>query len=511
MGITIVGPGAEKIRISSAPLVERKRLWADPWELDPTLEFISATATTIGEGIGECELIRRYGTVKQPHQTGFTVPPAALTKPVDFLWNWVRVRGYTPTGMESLWLGRIESEVREPQGPVNVGATLYPAGKQTFVAYEAAHLLDKIHVARSTWLRPKLATEAQDPAAPAGYVQQALDWSPAMNARDPRNFVSGNAIRQVDVVNGDRVRFGGTQVWSGLGAAQYLLDHFANGDADGPTWRLGGQAAVLNDVRRSFRFQASESLLSILKKMISAEYGLDAVIVPIVQVAPIVEGPPADALETGFEIYVFALAGEEQSYGGVTLPVNPRKAEIRRSTSTDAPLVRISRAAEHTVGRVEIFGARMVCCVTLENRVGDVDKQDHTALWTATLEGEYAAGTGVEGDSAAEHDKARQADKLRAVYRHFGAPAQWDRWKAMTAPLLLFNEGKLELQQTSGQGAPFQSDVRETLTFLPFKTGMDYSTDPPVDSTGGDPRDPYLSPNAWLVDQERIDGRKSVV
>ena len=509
MAITIIGPAASSIHISGTALVERKRLWIDPWELDPTLEFIRCTAMTIGAGIGECELVRRYGTVKQPYQTGYNVPPAALTTAVDFLWHWVRIRGYTPTGVQALWIGRIESEVREPQGPVNVGGTLYAAGRQNFVAYEAAHLLDKIDVARSVWLRPKLANETQDPAVLAGYVEQTLEWAPGMNARDPRNFVAGNARRQVNVVDGDRVRYGGTELWSGFGAAKYLLDHFANGDATGPQWRLGGQAALLNSIARSFRFQGSESLLSILKRIISADYGLDAVIVPITAFVPSVVGPPAETNEPGFELYVFALAAREQSYAGFTLPVNPRTVEIRRSTARDAPLVRISRSAEHAVGRVEIFGARLVCCTTLENIPGDTERQNLVAKWSAELEADYAAGTGVEDDSGEEHDAARKADRLRAVYRNFGGPANWDRWKALTAPALILREGTLQLVQASGEGAPFQNDVRETLTFLPFKTGVDYSVDPPVDSTGEDPRDPYLSPNAWLPDEERIADQES--
>lgn len=490
MAVTIVGPQAASIRVSGTALVERKRLWTDSWELDPGLEFLRCTSTTIGAGVGQCELLRRYGTVKQPYQAGYNVPPGALSGALDLFWNWVRVRGYTPQGLENLWIGRIESEVREPQGPVNVGGALYPAGKQNFVAYEAAHLLDKIHVARSVWLRPKLATETQDPAVLEGYVEQTLEWAPWMNSRDPRNFVTGNAIRQVDVEEGVTVRYGGTQVWSGFGAVQYLLDQFANGDVEGPTWRLGGQAAVLNDVARSFRFAASESLLSILKRMISAEYGLDAVIVPV-------ENSGHET--TGFEIFVFALAAGEQSYGGVTLPVNPRTVEIRRSQSADAPIVRISRSAEHSVGRVEIFGARLVCCKTLETVIDLVNK------WPAALEWDYNAGTGMADDSEEEHDAARRADRLRAVWRNFGAPADWDRWGALTAPALTFREGRLELVNASGQGAPFQNDLRETLTFLPFKTGMDYSVDPPADSTGGDPRDPYLSPNAWLLDEERME------
>jgi len=495
MAITIVGPTAASIRISGTALVERKRLWTGPWELDPSLEFLRCTAMTIGAGVGECELLRRYGTVKQPYQTDYNVPPAALTSAVDFLGHWVRVRGYTPTGVKLLWMGRIESEVREPQGPVNVGGTLYAAGQQNFIAYEAAHLLDKIDVARSVWLRPKLGNEAQDPAVLTGYVEQTLEWVPGMNARDPRNFVSGNARRQVDVVNGDQVRYGGTEVWSGFGAAQYLLDHFANGDDEGPEWRLGGQAALLNDVARSLRFQASESLLAIVKRIISAEYGLDAVIVAVG--------------DSGFELYVFALSAREQSYGGFTFPTNPRTVEIRRATSKDAPIVRISRSAEHAVGRVEILGARLVGCTTLENIPGAAGQQNLSAKWSAALEADYASGTGVDDDSAEEHDAARKAERLRPVYRNFGAPPLWDRWKALSAPALILQDGKLQLVQASGEGAPFQNDVRETLTFLPFKTGLDYSADPPLDPTGGDPRDPYLSPQAWLPDEERIADQES--
>lgn len=508
MAITVVGPDAASIRVSGTTLVERKRLWTEPWELDPSMEFVQATAMTIGAGIGECELRRRYGTVKQPYQTGYKAPPEPVSAAVDLLGHWVRLRGYTPTGVATLWIGRIESEVRNPQGPVAVGGTLYPAGSQTFVAYEVAHLLDNIDVARSVWLRLRLDSETQDPAVLDGYTEQTLEWTPGMNARDPRNFVAGNAFRQVDEEHGDKVRFGGTEVWSGMGGVQYLLDQFANRSADGtldddgPTWRLGGQAAVLNDVQRSFRFNASESLLSILKRMISAEFGLDAVIVPVLEDVPDVEGSPADAKETGFEIHVFALAAQEQSYGGKTMPTNPNTVEIKCSLNTDAPLVRISRSAEHAVGRVEIFGARMVCCTTLEN-VGEVENL--TAKWRGALQTKYDSGTGEPTDTAVDHDKARRADELRAVYRNFGAPYLWNRWAALTAPDVLFSEGKLLLVQASGQGSPFQIDVRETLTFLPFKTGLDYTVDPPVDPTGGNPREPYLDPNAWLPDQERID------
>jgi len=457
MPITIIGPSSTpSVRIAGTPLVEIKRLWTDDWEIEPGVRVINAKSASAGAEIGTCELIRHYGEVKLPYQSAYVNPPTQGMGPVPWLDHWVRIKAFTAAGSEVIWTGRIGSEVREPYGSGDA-----PSGVQNFVAYEAAMLLEKISVTDSIWL--------------VGGFQKRLDWIPAMNSRDGRNFVVGNMV-----VSGEQDFYGGTAVWTHRAAVDYLLANFADASAvQGPRWSLTGQSNLLETLTKSIRYETTETLLSILRRIINPREGIDFKVV---------------TTSDGFAVDVFALSAREQSFAGVTLPTNPRTVEIKRSQARDITEVKITRSGEHAVGRVRVLGARLVACLSLYGF-------ELAKKWTAAAETAYNAGSGTAGDDAEEHDKARKADHLRDVYQAFGAPADWNHNGGLTAPRQVIDNGRLILSNESAVDALYQNQARATLTFLPFRANVDYSTDPPTDGSAGLDSD-LLAPLVWLWDEE---------
>lgn len=457
MPITIIGPSSTpNIRIAGTPLVEIKRLWTEDWEIQPGVRVLNAKSAIAGAEIGVCELIRHYGEVKLPYQNAYVNPPTQGMGPVAWLDYWVRVRAFTALGSEVIWTGRVHSEVREPYGSGDA-----PSGVQNFVAYEAAMVLERINITDSIWL--------------VGGVEKRLDWIPAMNLRDDRNFVVGNMI-----LSGAEAFYGGSAVWTHRRAVDYLLTNFADaGASQGPGWSIVGQTDLLDDLRQSIRYETGESLLSILRRIINPKQGIDFNIVPT---------------DDGFAVDVFALSAREQSFSGVTLPTNPRTVEIKRSQAKDITAVKITQSDEHSVGRVRVLGARLVACVSQYGF--EMEKK-----WTTAAETAYNSGTGVSGDDAAEHDEARKADHLRDVYQVFGAPADWNHNGGLTAPRQVIENGQLTLSNESAVGSLYQNQARATLSFLPLRANVDYSTTPPTDSSAGLASD-LLAPLVWLWDEE---------
>lgn len=475
MAITVVGEKQlAAIRIAGVPLIETKRLWTDPWSLDPSLEFVRAVAACAGQEVGTCELRRRYGQVKQPYAAGYVTPPETGSGAVNLTDHWVRVQFHTATGSGSVWTGRIGSEVREPHG-----STAAPSGVQNFVAYEPAQYLENIDVSQSVWVRASLT--------------QVIGWVPSMNARDERNMLVGNRYADADPTVPPA--YGGTLRWDGSSAVKYLLARFADASAvQGPAWGISGQSELLTGLGGMIPFVGSESLLSILRRIINPKYGIDFRIAEW--------GKEGDAAARyGFQIVVFALSAREQSFAGFSLPTNPNRVEIRAATAKDVVGTKIVKSGEHTVGRVRVLGSRLVCCTTLEaDGIGSVNpKPSLVKLWSDALESAYRIGTGNEDDDGEAHDKARKADKFRPVFQALGAPADWDHAAGTASP---GQDDVGNLIQASGMGSAFQNQVRKTLTFLPFRQNWNYGTDPPRDQTGMGGEAEFIGPQAWLFDPD---------
>ena len=460
--ITIIGDPTlnTSVREVSAPLVEIKQFWNGAWTLAPFLQFMGATANSGREGPGTCNLVHHYGPkVKEAYQADF-----ASRAPLDLRNYWVRITMIAANGVPSIvWIGRITGETRE----IYSEAT-QPAGKQLLTALEPLHLLERTYISRSVWLQDGMA---EVDALSVGFI-------PPMNARDDWGFLVGN--RSSATVDGVYV-YGGSNLWTREDYANYVLN-FADeiGDGSGPGWVMGGVVAVLREVSDIVPIGDVVSVADVLRKLIDARIGLDFKIVPT----------DFSGTEGGFEVFVYALNATAASFGGQTMPQNPRTLNIRAIDARDFENLTIVRDAAQRYGRIRVMGKRIVCAMTLRGPLaegGDETTPNLVPLWSAGRETEYKAGTGTASDEAELHDKARGADKFVSVYQDFGAPANWDHNGGDAAPLVNTATGELIERITSAPGGIFaQGQMRKTLSFLPFQ-----------EDSGS-----FMAPQLWVYDEE---------
>ena len=462
MPVTILAPSSSTVPTAvAAPIVEIKQTWAGTWEFAPDLEFLRASRDTGANDLGVCELRRRYGSVKEPFESGFSTRPT-----VNLMGWWVRVSFIGEQGKQVAWTGRIEGEPRQPYGSPS------PSGVQNFVAYEPLQLLRKLDLSRSYWLVVTTDSDGQ----PANN-EKTLGWTPDFNARDHRGLLVGN--RSATKSNGCYL-FGGTSLWTHYDAAEYVLNRFANEDGTaGPKWVLGGQAEILKRITSTISLSESKSVADALRVLISPGMGVDY------HTAPAADG--------GFDVVVHALVADDVSFGGVSLPRNPNTVRLKRSKALDTIDVRVIRTHENRYGRIRVQGKRIVVCCTLLGADGSLVPQ-----WSNALEIAYKAGTGTPDDVGADHDEVRKIDKFRPVYQQWGVPPNWD------------NQGghatiKLDEDGTVAESADYQNSVRRTLTWLPIREGYDYTanlTGPPADGNLAGHEADMLPPAVWLFDEE---------
>lgn len=470
MGATIIGPSAMPFPFPvSAPIVEIKRLWSDAWTVEPDLEPVRMDASTCGHKAGTLEVRRRYGRVKQPWETSF-----ATRESWNLLDWWIRIRLAGAQGLETAWVGRIAAESRDLHG-----SDRGPAGVQSWIAHEPLFLLDRISVSISWWEvripNALFIVDGNRISEPYTTTVHELDWCPSWNSFDSRGVTVGN--RNADKIGASHA-FGGSSVWTRRQMVEYLLARFVDeGGVSGPSWTLGGQAEILEEISDTVKAGDTQSVADLLGRMIPRDMGLDFRISPT---------------DTGFEVLVFALTATEASFGGKALPVNPNTVEVTVGESVDSIQTTLVRTREHRYGRIRVLGARVLVCCSL--RAGDGSL---VPKWTAALEALYKAGAGAAEDDPALHDKARAADVYRPVYQSYGAPSEWDFQSGKARPVV---NGAGELQ--AGQSAPYQVKVRGTLSYLPLREGFDYAVDPPLDRNPEGHEPDLLPPMAWVYDDE---------
>ncbi|MCP4249176.1 MAG: hypothetical protein GY778_19195, partial [bacterium] len=209
MGVTVIGadPPTVPQKVYAARVYVKEK-WHHTWEIEPELELDSVTETLAGKGVGSCKLNRAYGRVIGPQESSIGTRHA---------WNlmnfWVSIRLRGPYGSpQEVWRGRISAEPELPHGDdvTDGGSPGQPtkSGEQSWTAYSAGKLLEKIHVTRSFWY---------DTDDVGGGVDRVLDWMPGMNHGDDRLMLVGNRSDTRSDNGGDSddcYVFGGSDIWS---------------------------------------------------------------------------------------------------------------------------------------------------------------------------------------------------------------------------------------------------------------------------------------------------------
>jgi len=478
--------------------VDTKADWSDSWTAQPTIIPAAGNLAAAAGGQSRATFTRRYGLVNEPGGA------RALRTALDLNGYWVRVRFDATTA----WIGKIASETRQVDGASN-GAT----GTQTWTAYGGDWLLGKIRVAGSYW------ENETTPGEPT-----LAGWLPGMNARDETR---GRAFRDLaastignrseDHTGGagtqedwDTYVYGGADTWNNHQYAEYVLRRFAESydetaaEWTGPRWRLTGETTALANLTDVIPWPASISILDMLRRLIPRSKGLDFVVRPA-------------ATADGWDIEVYSLAATASTFDTWTLPANTNTTSLPVAIHREVQPVTLEANDAAKCGRIRVFGGRVVVCMSLygsgitkvntpDGWVALPSKYAGTLVgrWDSTLETAYKTAAGA-GATAIENDTFRGSDHFAPVYRHFGAPDDFDFFEGDGLPWL-DTDGTWD--ETATDPPDQQTHVRRTLSWLPLKNGFDYSADPAVDNSKSDTEPGLVEPGFWVADRFlAIDGR----
>lgn len=455
------------------PMVKVRRKWADDWVLTHDIFPVSGSAHSAGADMGSMMFRRRYGDVKQP-RLGSGI---GVVAPIDLRGWWIRVDLITDSDEITIWVGRISSQTRDV-----FGDAAKPSGSEELVAYEPLQELHRQHIANSFWYD----TNAND---------FNIGWVPDMNPLDDRNLQVGNRSilkfdpdDPADPSQGSYL-YDDNQLWTRFDALEYILKNFADrGWADGPNWKIGGQADVLANLTDTISFGNTQTAAEALRRIIPPEIGLDWRIRFV--------AAPSDGEEDYFEIFVFALRSQETTFLGATLPANPNVVNIT-TTAEELKRIRVVKTHDNRYSKVRVLGSRIIVCCTLGG--GDLGgglgwQGQLIPAWLTALQNAYNAGAGVGAD-ATDHDAARLNDRFRPVWQLFAAwPNNWNFNDGFAAPVVDL-EGQV---QPPDQSADRQQSVRRTLSWIPLREGIDYTSTPPVDNNPTGRRTAFLPPAVWM-------------
>jgi len=492
MTLTIVGKSSTESLVATGPpvvYVSPSTTWSAlaNWNVSPDLEWESSTWAMAQHDLSRCTFKRRYGSVERPYQVG-----ASQQGSTNIASRWVRVSVMTNRGQVDLFVGRLAGEAREAHAKSSA-----PSGIQTWEAYGPMWLLSKINVSQS-W--HKILSDDHETA-----VEYLLGWVPGMNMRDERGLLIGNRSDAVSEETGYTTYLYGRPestdgVWTNLQYVKYLIERFVEqrdgaGDIVGPTWNIGGQTGLLNDMTGTIPWGTSQSVADMLTRLIPRRSGVDFTVIPD---------------ETGFEIRVSALSERARSYLGVTLPRNPNTVKFQPTTDRRQVRTRVIATHQQRYGKVRILGGRIVAAFTLEGAkvaagqvaaAGQTNSGEETLQrkWMYEAQLKYMAGTGATEPTADGYDAARRQDRYRTIYRAFGAPRDWNHQNGAIAPVLN-SDGSLP---DASSGA-WQNIARGTLPWLPMRDGYDYSTGEAVNAVNAPLHESeMMPPAAWLFDEDK--------
>lgn len=458
------GPNSTQIVQVTPPLVWLKRTWADEWQFSPDLRVTSCSACTCGQDLDQAQLVRQYGSIKEPWESSFS---ARL--PRDLAGWWCRIDAVDQEGMHTLFMGKIFGEPREIRGQVAGG----PSGVQQWQAYGPMQLLRRVQVGQSYW-----HTGGEEPVL--------LGWLPPMNGRDELGTVVGN--RSTDAIDNVYL-YGGTEVWTNYRYLDYLLKYFVDeSEDDGPEWTIDGQWELLHPLEDVIDWGERTTVAEMIRKLIPTQYGLDYRIRPT---------------DDGFALDVFALSREPARFSDVELDGNPRKVSFSAGRSLLNPKTTVVRTADHRYGRIRVVGQRIVVCTTLRgNNVDDLPDPVPPGWvgtlrprWSTDLETLYKSGTGDDADEPADHDAVRGQDQFQQVYQWYGAPDDWE-WNGEKALPYFDYEAELDPDYV----AEAQRTIRRTLNWIPLNEGWDYSEHPATDANPTARAPELLPPQVWCRD-----------
>lgn len=421
------------------PRIDTKETWSTSWQADPTLRVMGQLQLGVGsEAKDELTFYHAYG----PLHKRVEQPKLTKEEPLQYKERWARVvdadRGLI------LWQGLIKADRRIIKRSASV-----VRGDQDLVAIGPLSLMRRNVISHSYWWDSD------------NLVHQELNWIPSINVRGVNGRLDGGrgpAVPDFPYAYGVSDPSNPAK-WTYAQYIQYLLFFHAS-VAGGPVWTLNdlsGQLALRQD---PLKLRASQSLLSIIRKLIVPRDGLEFVIIPT---------------EQGYEIRVFTLSTTRIDFGSATMLPNTN-TKIYSPTIDERVTEAIAEDSNMQLhDRLEVMGERIESCFSLDFSSVTLEK-----AWSFAAETAYKTGSTKISPDAEDNDAARTDDLFRYVWSALHATDTFD-WQSGQAAPILDKFGNL-FQATLRR----QNDIRRTMTRLPMKEGGDYSGVSPVETDAGE-------------------------
>lgn len=492
--ITIAGPASSFVDVSAIPIAYLKRRFEDEWEFRPELAVERFSHHSAASDLDTCELRYRYGEKRESWESAF-----AARGTLDLDGYYVLITLVGPQGEVPQWAGLISTETRDVK---NTAGT--PAGAQPWTAYGPYQILRKLDFSQQRW---KIDGQAQ-----------LIAFSQPFNRRDDFRRIKGNRSTE-RLFNGAHAFSGADgEVWTRREMAEYVvLGLVDRSRLEGPEWTLSGQLDALDEMTDPVELGVVNNAADALRAIIPVARGVDFEVLPVFK--EVREQGVKRVKLTGFDVHVFALSDVPWSFGSVTMPGNPTVHDVRLDQTAGESRTRVVRTADHRYRVLRVVGKRIIVCCTLAGPLVETPWIDpFIDGWTPELEAEYRDPNPGGADlGATTNDEIRRAERFRAVYQDFAAPADWD-FNEGSAEIVVFSDGSatsrakyLQSLQKEALAAGRdlaevtvasreQRDVRRTLNWLPLFDGVVYSVNPP-DETNKPEHPEFMKPQAWVFDE----------
>lgn len=459
--------------------VETKSNWTDlEWDEIEVIPISMEMASAHQGGMSKFVFHRPYGRIKLPSES--------VISDLDYMPNeqdWVRVlKDPFDVTEDILFLGRISNDTRDVHG--NVESTgLPPSGMQKFTCYGGDTQLFKRNFFQTVYAKDLEAVEKIDQIGLVGRLIPAntwdgTDWMPNRST----SKITSEIDHYVFDNTGDK--------WTSRDLLEYFIDEFMHGHnqsgvtfgVDKPKWTLSGQLEDLNNLVQYITFQETESVYSVLKKIIPASKGWDFVVRP---------------KEDGYDIKVFTINADAVTYKTQTIPANPTTHSIDLSGTVRSRKITVDRSHAQCFGRIEIVANPTVTCGTFRTAAagGTTDRLETTFDPTSGAFVAYET-TDIIGDVELADD-VRRLDRFQHLFQQLVVPIENDQ-STMSGGILPSWDESILTYRDNPKGF-LHDGPRETLSWTPMYDTFDYSVDPPVDESKSSlhVQPSFVPPGVW--------------
>lgn len=417
--------------------IQTKQSWSENWSTKPELEPINAEVDPQDGGFFNFRL--RYGDLESHggHPVGGGTP-----QNIDRHW----FRALDANG-QVFFQGRVQNDRRDIHSNPNQDN---PSGIQTFIATDAIDILRR---------RDHFTSRHKKDAS----TTVVIDSIPSFNSRDRQNLLVGNRSTSKYAINSKQAYvFGDSEIWTAEDVVEYLVATTLTSLETEPNWTIEG-INLLSGIKENFEFDAVETTLSMLQKVINRRFGVGFHVVPT---------------HDGYALRIFGLLDQAISFGTETIPANTNVVTVNANATVDAAQIVIENSSAEVYNTIRVIGNPIVICASFQRD----STRNLIKMWNDTAKLRYDKDAmGSEFVDADDNDNRRREELYANVYTGWAVDFEnADSWPLGTIPTFNRQTGVIDASQRGRT----QNLRRNVLTWLPLFEGVEY--DGPNDTNYND-------------------------